>query len=161
MAPQQHDAGNAQLRLVYEATASGTAYVVVRPPHGQVLAPTATLTYQLLLSAAPADDHGDGRATATSLQADAWAVAQVESGESDFFRVELVAGKRYRFDVQPATAMVSADQLGLSLFGAGGPFALAEVLLDQRWPSRPRQRWAFRPRCSLFFQMTACRNGSD
>ena len=147
LAPQQRDAGSAQLRMVFEAPASGTAYVVVRPPQGQVLAPTATLTYQLLLSAAPADDHGDGRGTATPLQAETWAVAQDESGESDLFRVELVAGQRYRFDVQPATAMVAADQLGLSLFGAVGAFALAEVSFGSTLAFTPESsgRFYFRP----------------
>lgn len=99
----ENDDANGTLysRIIYTPTTTGNHTLVVSG-YG-----SATGSYKLSASNAgsAADDHGNTAGTATALTAGNNASGQIErSGDLDVFAINLVAGQRYQFNLDPTAS---------------------------------------------------------
>lgn len=91
-----------QLGRTYGAAAENGTLTVVITPRPQAVAPAVDVNavYTLSLSAMGGDDHADVRSLATALQAGTKTAGKLDLfGDTDWFRVDLAAGQRYRFEL--------------------------------------------------------------
>ncbi len=115
--------GSLESSIVFDAAASGTYYLAA----GAFGSGAGTYTLSAtLLSGGPADIPGSSASSAQVLAGDAVTGTLEVAADADWYRVALVAGHQYRFDLQGQSANGgSLTDPTLRLFGPDGTTQLA------------------------------------
>jgi RTX calcium-binding nonapeptide repeat (4 copies) len=110
----------------FQAERSETVYVRLAAPSYEPIEADRPYRYSLHSATLAADDHGSTRASATPLAMGLTTLAQLTVGDLDVFRVELLAGQRYRIETRLVGAETQ-DQAPLSveIFAATGSSPIA------------------------------------
>lgn len=118
--------------LAFVPEASGTYYLVAANNVGYSLSPSASVgSFSLRATVAADDDHADRATTATVLGATALAGNFDLPSDKDYFRVDLVAGERYVFELKGA-GVNTVQASALQLFDINGGLHVTSVSLEPR-----------------------------
>ncbi|RIX44184.1 MAG: hypothetical protein D3M94_15915 [Rhodocyclales bacterium GT-UBC] len=111
------DANGLASQITYTPTASGTYYLLATAAYSNM---TGNYILRTSVAAAAQDDYAASSATTGSLAIGGSATGQIErAGDADWFAVNLTAGQRYVFNLDPASSGGLSDPY-LNLYSSSG-----------------------------------------